>query len=527
MRDFQKPGRSGVFATNAMVATSHPLASAIAIETLNSGGNAVDAAIAAAVLQGFAEPAMTGIGGDMFALVKPAGEENILALNASGHAPSGMAAENLRQEGHVTVPTEGAWSVSLPGAVAGFAELSTKLGRLGLDRCLAPAIKYAEEGIPVAPRVAADWSVAGPSRLSGKAREFFLNNDAAFVAGQTFAAPGQAEVLRRIAKNGPSAFYEGEVAEDMAGSLARLGGPHLAEDFATVAPDWVEPISGHYRGTELVEHPPNGQGAAAILLCNILARFDLASMEPFGAERAHIEAEATKLAYDARNRFVSDPEHMSRLDHMLSGQTADTLAGLIDPRRAAPDPTALSEAVHRDTICLTVVDQDRMAVSLIYSIFGTFGSGVASDRFGILFQNRAAGFTLEAGHANEMAPGKRPLHTIIPGMLRDNGRLIMPFGVMGGPYQACGHARFLSNVRDYGLSPQEAIDAPRCFATPDGLQVERGYSDAVKRELADRGHRIVDPTIAIGGAQAIRIHENSGVLEAGSDPRKDGCALGY
>ena len=527
MRDFQRPGRSAVFASNAMVATSHPLASAVAIETLKAGGNAVDAAIAAAVLQGFAEPAMTGIGGDMFALVKPAGGEDIVALNASGRAPSGMSAEILRQQGHAIVPKEGPWSVSLPGAVAGFAELSEKHGRLGLDRCLAPAIEYADAGIPVAPRVAADWATSGPSRLSGKAREFYLNNDAEFEAGQLFSAAAQAEVLRRIAREGPGAFYTGEVAEDMASSLARLGGPHQVDDFSSISPDWVAPISGSYKGLEIVEHPPNGHGAAAILLCNILANFDLASMDPFGADRAHIEAEATKLAYDARNRFVSDADHMKRLDHMLSEDTAGQLASLIDPKRAAPDPAALSEAVHRDTIYLTVVDKDRMAVSLIYSIFGTFGAGIASDKFGILFHNRAAGFTLEKGHPNEMAPGKRPLHTIIPGMLRQNGRLLMPFGVMGGPYQACGHARFVTNIEDYGLAPQDAIDAPRSFATPDGLQVERGYAHNVCQELADRGHKIIDPVVAIGGAQAIRIDPETGVLEAGSDPRKDGCALGY
>lgn len=525
MRDFQKPGRSAVFAQNAMVATSHSLASAVAIDTLKAGGNAVDAAIAAAMVQGIAEPAMTGIGGDMFALIKPAGSQDIRALNASGRAPAGMTAQALRDAGDDKVPTEGPWSVSIPTAIAGFAELSDRLGKLGLDRCLAPAIHYADEGIPVAPRVASDWAQSG-HRMTGDAQTYFMNNGQPFQTGQVFRAPGQAEVLRRIAKDGPAAFYECEVAEDMATSLAAMGGPHKTQDFAGTTSDWVDPISGDYKGTELVEHPPNGHGAAAILLTNILARFDLAQMDPFGADRAHIEAEATKLAYDARNRFIADPAYMTRLDHLLDPATADALAGLIDPKRAAADPTALSENVHRDTIYITVVDKDGMAVSLIYSIFGTFGSGIASKKFGILFHNRASGFTLQPGHPNEMAPGKRPLHTIIPGMLRQNGRLVMPFGVMGGPYQACGHARFLTNVTDYAMAPQTAIDGPRCFPTPEGLQVERGYSDAVKAELAARGHHVIEPDVAIGGAQAIRIHD-SGVLEGGSDPRKDGCALGY
>lgn len=525
MRDFQRPGRSGVFSTEAMVATSHPVASAVAIETLKAGGNAVDAAIAAAVLQGFAEPAMTGIGGDMFALIKPADGAPLRALNASGRAPQAMTAATLRDAGHKNVPTEGPWAVSLPGAVAGFADLSEKYGQLGFDRCLQPAIHYAEQGLPVAPRVAADWAFAA-HRLSGAARRHYLSNNKPLIPGQIFRAPGQADVLRRLAKEGPAAFYEGEVADDMAQSLSNMGGPHQVSDFASVTPDWVEPISGSYQGIELVEHPPNGQGAAAILLANILSNFDLARMDPFGADRAHIEAEATKLAYDARNRFVADPGFMTRLDHLMDPATAGKLADLIDLKRAAPDPAALSEAVHRDTIYLTVVDRDRMAVSLIYSIFGTFGAGIASEKFGILFQNRAAGFTLAEGHPNEMQPGKRPLHTIIPAMLRQNGKLMMPFGVMGGPYQACGHARFLSNIVDYGMDPQTAIDGPRAFAMSDGLQVERGYSETVKAELQARGHTIIDPTVAIGGAQAIRIHA-SGVLEGGSDPRKDGCALGY
>ena len=526
MRDFHLPGRSRVLASTAMAATSHPLATAVALQTLREGGNAVDAAIAAAVLLGIAEPAMTGLGGDLFALVKPAGTETVEALNASGRAPAGFEAARLRAEGHATVPRDGAWSVTLPGAVAGFAALAERHGRLGLDDCLAPAIAYAEAGIPVAPRVAFDWAQAA-DRLSGDARRFFLDGNAPLRAGAMFRAPGQAEVLRRIAAHGPGAFYEGEVAEDMVASLAAQGGPHDLADFATVRPDWVRPISGSYKGIDLIEHPPNGQGATAILMANMLKSFDLTALDPWGADRAHIEAEVTKLAYDARNRFIADPDHMTRLDHLLSQDTADALANLVDPERAAPDPVALSEEVHRDTVYLTVVDGDRMAVSLIYSIFSSFGSGVASKKFGILLQNRGAGFSLVEGHPNEMGPGKRPMHTIIPAMLARGGKIIMPFGVMGGPYQATGHARFLTNVVDYGLSPQEAIDGPRCFPGPDGLEVERGYTDEVRAALAAKGHDVLVPKTAIGGAQAILIDHESGLLEGGSDPRKDGCALGY
>ncbi|MDJ1009214.1 MAG: gamma-glutamyltransferase family protein [Paracoccaceae bacterium] len=526
MRDFQVPGRSPVFAATAMAATSHPLATAVALETLKDGGNAVDAAIAAAVLLGFCEPAMTGLGGDLFALVKPAGSEAVEALNASGPAPAGFHAAILRDRGWNAVPPDSAWSVTVPGAVAGFAALAERHGRLGLARCLAPAIAYAEDGVPAAPRVALDWSNTA-ARLQGDARRHFLAGGAPLAAGQLFRAPGQAEVLRRIAAEGPDAFYTGEVAEDMAASLARLGGPHDVTDFAGVTAEWVEPISGHYKGLDLIEHPPNGQGATAILMANMLKHFDLAALDPWGADRAHIEAEVAKLAYDARNRFIADPAHTERLDHLLSQDTADALAELVDRERAAPDPAKLAEEVHRDTVYLTVVDADRMAVSLIYSIFGTFGAGLASEKFGILFHNRGAGFTLADGHPNEMGPGKRPMHTIIPAMLAREGRIVMPFGVMGGPYQAAGHARFLTNVVDYGISPQEAIDGPRSFPAPEGLQVERGYRDAVRAELAARGHKVIAPEPAIGGAQAIFIDPETGVLEGASDPRKDGCALGY
>jgi gamma-glutamyltranspeptidase/glutathione hydrolase len=274
----------------------------------------------------------------------------------------------------------------------------------------------------------------------------------------------------------------------------------------------------------LVEHPPNGQGATAILMLNILKHLDLAAMDPFGTQRAHIEAEAAKLAYDARNRFIA--QSAPRLDHMLSDETAAKLAALIDPKRAMAQAAPLTEAVHKDTIYITVVDRDRMAVSLIYSIFWGFGSGLASAKFGINFQNRGAGFTLEEGHPNEAGGGKRPMHTIIPGMLKKNGRVLMPFGVMGGAYQPCGHARFVTNMVDYGLEPQAAIDAPRCFTSAEGMMVETGYSPQVRAELAQMGHEVAVSPEPIGGAQSILI-DDSGILIGASDPRKDGCALGY
>jgi gamma-glutamyltranspeptidase/glutathione hydrolase len=526
MRDFQLPGRSPVLSTTAMAATSHPLASLTAIETLKAGGNAMDAAIAAAVLQGIAEPQMTGIGGDCFVLFTPPGEDRVLALNGSGRAPAALDPDALRRAGLSRMPESGATSVTVPGAVDAFCRLLEDWGRLGRDRVLAPAIRYAEEGIPVAPRVAFDLKGAGDV-LTGRARDLYLDHGKDFEQGALFRAPGQAEVLRRVARDGRAAFYEGEVAQDMVDSLRAAGGVHTLEDFAATASAYTQPVSGTYKGVELVEHPPNGHGATAILMANILSHFDLPALDPVGAARVHLEAEAAKLAYDARNRFIADPDHTARLEHMLAPETAARLAALIDPNRIIADPKALSESVHRDTINLSVVDGSGMKVSLIYSIFASFGSGVASSKFGVLFQNRGSGFTLEAGHPNEAGSRKRPMHTIIPAMLRENGRVTMPFGVMGGGYQPNGHVRVLTNIVDYGMDPQGAIDAPRSFFWKGKLRVERGYAPEVRQALADLGHKVAVPTEPIGGAQAVRIDHARGILEGASDPRKDGLALGY
>ena len=524
MRDLHLPGRSPVLARNGICATSHPLAAGAAVDILKSGGNAMDAAVAAAVLLGICEPQMTGIGGDCFVLwSRP--DEPVRALNGSGRAPAAASADALRAKGLSAVPLHGPEAVTIPGAVDAFCHLCETEGRLGLDRVLEPAIRYADEGVPIAPRVAFDL-VENAKILNADAQRHYLIDGQTPRQGQIFRAPGQAEVLRRVAKQGREAFYTGEIADDMLDALTALGGAHDAEDFAATACTPTDPVGGTYKGAELLEHPPNGQGATAILLLNILSHFDIAGMDPFGAARAHLEAEATKLAYDARNRFIADPDHTRRLDHMLAPGTAAGLAALIDPARAMAAPAPLSEAVHKDTVYVTVVDRDRMAVSLIYSIYHGFGSGIASPKFGILLQNRGAGFTLESGHPNELAGGKRPMHTIIPAILREGGRVSMPFGVMGGAYQCTGHARVVSNLRDFGMDLQSALDAPRAFADEGALKVERGYSDAVRAELADMGHDVVVPDTPLGGAQAIRMHDD-GLLEGASDPRKDGFAIGY
>ena len=521
MRDFHLPGRSTVHALNGMCATSHPLAAQVAVAVLADGGNAADAAISAAVLLGLCEPQMTGIGGDCFALVKPAGSEEIVALNGSGRAPAGADADALRGAGHRAVPIGGVEAVTIPGAVDAFCRLNERYGRKPLADLLAPAIRYAEEGIPVAPRTAFDWAVAA-DHLKGAARDHYLLGGEAPVAGQVFRAPAQAEVLRRVAAEGRAGFYEGEVLDDMLAALGGAGGGHRAEDFAAAEATWHEPISGDYGGTELVEHPPNGQGATAILMAGMSRRLGWHDLPPLSAERVHVEAEIAKLAYDARDRLIADGADPAR---MLSGDLADALCALVDPARARPDPRGRADHVHKETVYLTVVDGDRMAVSLIYSIFHSFGSGIASGKFGILFQNRGAGFTLEEGHPNVYGPGKRPMHTIIPAMTRRDGRVEMSFGVMGGQYQPNGHLRVLSNMVDHGMDPQEALDAPRAFASEGRLGVERGYPEEVRARLAEMGHDVHVPDTPIGGAQVIRIGTD-GVLTGASDPRKDGCALG-
>ncbi len=527
MPKFQGPGRSAVYAEGGIAATSHPLGAKAAVEMLESGGNAVDAAIAGAVLLGICEPQMTGLGGDMFAIVKPAGSEDLVGINASGRAPAGLDAEALRAEGLAAMPERDGRAAVVPGAVAGFAALAEAHGRKGLAAALAPAIRYAEAGVPVAPRVAHDWAEAADA-LRDHGRAHYLPGGAAPAIGTVFRAPGQAEALRRIAADGPRAFYEGEVAEDMVAALRAAGGAHTLEDFAACAADWVEPISAPYRGVEVVELPPNGHGATALLMLRMLGRFEAAGLDPWGADRAHLEMEIAKLGYAARNQAIADPAHMTMsVADFVSETTAAELAGRIDMARAAPMPEDPLGAPHRDTIYITVVDRDRMAVSLIYSIFHSFGSGIASEKFGILFNNRAAGFTLRPGHPNEAAGGKRPLHTIIPGMIREGGRVTVPFGVMGGPYQAAGHLRFVSNLADHGLGLQEAIDGPRVFFEGDALKLEAGYGEGVAEALRARGHGIVRPEAGIGGAQAIRIDHSRGLLIGASDPRKDGIALGY
>ncbi len=527
MRNFHYPGRSPSFSTNGMVASSHPIASRTALMALEKGGNAIDAAIAAALVLPICEPQMTGLYGDMFALIKPTNSKQIIGLNGSGKSPKALTAEFLRNNGERKISANSPHSITLPGAIAAFETLANDYSLLGLKEACKPAIHYAENGVPVAPRVAFDWNKSA-NVLSGAAKKHYLINDNPPKPGQVFKAPLQADVLRKIARQGAKGFYNGDVADDIINSLKKLGGLHTLEDLDNVSCEYVKPIKADYNGSTLIELPPNGQGATALLLAKILSKFDFTNLNPFGHERVHLEAEAAKLAYRARNRFIADSNYLTaNIDTFFEDNYASNLARSIDYKKATANLPSETEEVHLDTVLVTVVDKSRCAISLIFSIFHAFGSGHASEKYGLLFQNRGSGFTLERDHPNELGGDKRPLHTIIPAMLEKNNELQLVYGVMGGQYQPTGHVRILSNITDYKFDIQSAIDCPRSFADSSGLLLEHGYSEKVSKNLQAMGHKVLRPESPLGGAQAILIDNDLGILIGGSDPRKDGVAIGF
>ncbi len=529
MRDFQRPGRSAAFAEHGMAATSHPAATLAALDVLRGGGNAVDAAVAAVAVQCVVEPAMTGIGGDCFVLVAPP-EGGVIALNGSGRTPSGLRLEQLLDQGMTELTADSVHCVTVPGAIDAWGRLLAAHGSKDLAELLQPAIRAAEDGFVVTPRVACDWAELVPTlERSEGGRRFYLPDGRAPVAGDRLRLPALAATLRRIGKDGPAAFYQGELAAAMASFLQSCGGRHSEADFAAAAGEFVTPIHSHYRGLDIYECPPNGQGVVALLMLNILAGLPLADLPPDGPERLHLEAEATRLAMRERDAWLADPALADvPLARFLGTAEAAALRAMIDPaRRLAPLPPPALERPHRDTVYLTVVDRDRRVVSFINSVFEGFGSGLVCPTTGVLFHNRGYSFRLQPGHPNALAPGKRPLHTIIPALAQKDGRPFLGFGVMGGHYQPVGQVHVLTGMVDYGLDPQAALDAPRAFASEDDLQVEAGVSAATRAGLAERGHRVVPCERPLGGGQIIMIDHERGVLIGGSDPRKDGLALGY
>ncbi len=533
MRNLDLAGRSPVHAINGMAATSHPLATLAAIEVLRDGGNAMDAAVTASAVQCVVEPQSTGIGGDCFVLYAPGGGE-VLGFNGSGRAPAAATAARLRALGVETIERQSPHAVTVPGAIDAWAQLLRDHGRRSLGAALEPAIRHARDGYPIGSRVHVDW-VRSTEVLAADptAARIFLPQGQAPAVGSRHRQPELAETLERIARDGRDAFYTGPVAEDIVAYLRSLGGLHSLDDFAQAGGEYVTPISTSYRGHEIYECPPNGQGIVALEILNILSEImpGIASGPggPLSAERLHYAVEAGRLAYHDRNNLIGDPTQVDvPVARLLSLDYAAQQRARIDPARAMTDLPPSPLPAHPSTVYICVVDQDRNAVSFINSLFHSFGSGLVSPKTGVALQNRGDSFNTLDGHPNCIAPGKRPMHTIIPGMAVKDGRAVMPFGVMGGHFQSMGHAWFLTNLLDFGLDLQEAIDLPRLFPVPGGpVQVETGMLAAALEGLRARGHRIELAPKPIGGAQAIWIDWDQGVLTGASEPRKDGCALGY
>ncbi len=528
MRDFQLPGRSPVYATGGMAATSHPLATLAALDLLRSGGNAADAAVAACAVQCVVEPQSTGIGGDCFVLYAPA-SGGVVALNGSGWAPGAATPERLRSLGVGTLTADSVHSITVPGAVRAWDRLLERYGRRGLTDALQPAIHYAEEGFVVHPRVAFDWARAAP-RLSRDeiTRRLYLPGGRAPEAGRLLRFPALANSLRRISENGSEIFYRGELAERMVDCLRRWGGLHEIEDFAAFEAEFVDPIHGTYHDLIVYECPPNGQGIVALLMLNILEGCGLAERDPHGAERFHLEAEAARLAFRDRDALLADPRTGEvPVRQLLDKAYAARLRQRIDPERRMedlPPPLFRDEA---NTVYVSVVDGEGNACSFINSLYDSFGSARVCADTGILFHCRGRAFRLDPSHPNVIAPRKRPMHTIIPGLAFRGGELWACFGVMGADYQPVGHAHLLTNLVEYAMDPQQALDSPRAMAYPGDLEVERGVPVGTREGLRRRGHRLVEAEAPLGGGQCILVDRRRGMLIGGSDPRKDGIALGF
>ncbi len=528
MRDFHFPGRSTVHSLNGMAATSHPLASLAAIDVLRQGGTAADAAVTASALLSVIEPQSTGIGGDCFALYAPRGGSKVVAYNGSGCAPAAANSDWYLERKMTAIPLTGPHSVTVPGAVHAWACLLNDHGRKGLDAAMQPAIHAAADGYIVGPRVAWDWE-RNLDKLKKGANTIprLLPGGQAPKTGDVIKQPELAATLRAIAAKGPEAFYRGAVAEDMVETLRSLGGLHTLDDFAKHTTERPGAIHTNYRGYDVWQCPPNGPGATMLLMMNILSGLDLSKYGPMSVERFHLEAEASRLAYLAREQTIADPRHVPvDVEKFLSPAFAAELRAKISLDRMCDLPIVKPPS-RPSTIYCCVVDKDRNACSFINSIAYGFGSAVWAPRSGVLLQNRGSGFRVEPGHPNNIAGGKRPLHTIIPSMLTKGERAVMPFGVMGGQYQPTGQVHVATNVLDYGLDVQAAIDMPRALHYEDIYELETSVPETLAQGLAKLGHKIVRKAEPHGGGQAIWIDWEKGTLTGGSDPRKDGCALGY
>jgi gamma-glutamyltranspeptidase / glutathione hydrolase len=531
-------GRSAVYAPHGVIATSQPLASAAGLAVLERGGNAVDAAVTAAAVLGLVEPMMTGPGGDMFALVWSAKEHRLVGLNASGRAGSHMTREELVRRGRTAVPSEGAESITTPGAVAGWAALLARYGTISLAQALAPAIRLAEDGFPVSPIIQRDWAVelVKLAKDSGAKRTFLVDGRRVPGVGEWFRNPDYAASLRLIAAGGPPVLYGGALGRRIVDRVQALGGFITLEDMAKQRATWVEPMSIPFRGYRVWELPPNNQGVAALEMLRIIEPYDLQHMGYDSPAYLHLVIEAKKLAYADLARYVGEPDAMTvPATVLLSDAFVAARRAQIDTAHAAERVEPGHAPLASETVYLTVADKDGNMVSFINSLYDEFGSGVVVPGTGFALQDRGAGFTMDPGLPNTVGPGKRPFHTLIPAFVTrpsaDGTRQepYLSFGVMGGAMQAQGHVQVLLNLLVFGMGLQEAVDAPRWrhFA---GLRLglEPVFTDSVRQALIAKGHQLVaDSSLigAFGGSQMIRRLPRG--WEAASDPRKDGEAIGY
>ncbi|MSO82398.1 MAG: gamma-glutamyltransferase [Acidobacteria bacterium] len=534
--------RSPVLARKGVIATSQPLASAAGLQVLQAGGNAIDAAVTAAAVLAVVEPTMTGIGGDVFAIVYDRKTKALRGLNSSGRAGSNANADALIAKGMTQMPGDGVYPITVPGAVAGWAELLEKHGTITLARALAPATGYAREGFPVSEIIADQW-VAATGRVSQDpaAAAVFLPGGRAPKPGEIFRNPDLANTLEQIARGGRDAFYRGPIGAAIAADMQKRGGFLTSADLAAHRADWVDPIGTSYRGYDLYELPPNTQGFVALEILNILEGYDVGALGHNSAEYLHLLAEAKRIAFADRAAYLADPRLVppSTLKALISKDYAAARRREIDPGRAATgyQPGAFGGTSSHDaffdgrdrgdTVYLAAADVEGNAISFINSLFSEFGSGIVVQGTGIVLHNRGAGFTLEKDHPNCLAPGKRPLHTLVPAFVMKDGKPFMPFGVMGGDNQAQAHVQVIVNIVDFGMNVQEAGEAARVRHGGDVIAAESGIGEAVRASLRQRGHVVIDGRGLMGGYQAVMIDPMTGVLMGGSDPRKDGLAIGW
>ena len=525
--------RSPVLARNGMCATSQPLAAQAGLQTLIQGGNAVDAAVTCAAVLNVVEPVSTGVGGDMFALIWNAKEKKVHALNGSGAAPAAASIEELRSQGHQRMSEFGAYSVTVPGAVHGWETILASHGTMSLSQALKPAIQYAEEGFPVTEVIAYQWQrvLEKLSRLPS-GREMLIDGRAPR-QGELMTIPTLGKTLQMISEGGSTAFYQGEIGEKMAAFVQEQGGWLAKEDLARHSSDWDEPISTGYRGITCWECPPNGQGIIALEALNIVEGFDMKAMG--SADRYHHLIEAVRLSFADGFRYIADPRQAQvPIEQLTSKSYAEQRRKLIDSSQAMATAPYGKVFGGSDTVYISCVDGQGNACSFINSVFSNFGSGLVVPGTGIVLHNRASLFSLDPEHPNSLAGGKRPYHTIIPAMTTVNGELSLCYGVMGSYMQPQGHLQIINNMVDLDMNPQEAIDALRFQVAGEEVILEEGVDSDVVRELQSRGHRVNimaglqrGGAGGMGGAQAIYRDPDSGVLWGGSEPRKDGCALGW